>query len=71
MAFTLKVEGHEFVVGFQTRPGPDEYAIRLDRLWFWPALAGAEGGPSVEWSGLPPSMRAVRHAAEQGSALLY
>ena len=37
----FKVDGTPYSVSMPRRPGVDTYAIRLDRLWFWPFVRGA------------------------------
>jgi len=37
----VELDGTVYRVAFSTRAGVDSYAIRLDRLWFWPFARGA------------------------------
>ncbi len=37
----VSAPGGPFSVSFLPRPGVKRYAVRLDRLWFWPLVAGS------------------------------
>ena len=63
---TIRLGGTPYGVAFSTREGVERYAVRLDRLWFWPYA----GGDSARLRSSDPSWT-VERVNVRGSSDLY
>ena len=57
---TVKVQGTPYGAVFSTRKGVDRYAIRLDRLWFWPYAGGRSARLTTPAAGWKVEVAGVR-----------
>ena len=62
---SLRLTGTPYGIVFSTRKGVSRYAVRLDRLWFWPYA----GGRSARLSSATPTWRVERVGVKAGSDL--
>lgn len=60
----VRIAGTPYSVSFATRKGVDSYAIRLDRLWFWPFAKGARS-----LSTITPGWKVERAGVQAGDDL--